>query len=140
MKKGGAYKIFGLILTLIGGAGLLFSTIIAIALVVADNEAERKNKAEWEEYIVAYTEDSIAEPPLLPDNEIFTEVEQEEEELIAAEDIPAKPDIRQGKMGLALGLFLVAVIAIIPLILLIIGILLLRKYKRKKRENGYCSG
>lgn len=119
MKGARINKIFGIILIVFGGVAILAAILLAIGSVAADQKGAEKNEAEWKEY-----NEWLEQVVTAADS---TEVEA----LIAERD---KPVIRQGGFASAFGIFFALCIIAIAAIPLIVGIVLIGRYKRKKRE------
>ncbi len=108
----------GCLLVTIGVVIALFALFIAVASVIGEENGYEKNEAEWEAYNANLPViDSLYEAGV-PDSIIEQQYPQ--------------PQIRQGGFAVIFGGITAVVILIVGVIPLIIGIVLLRKKRRKR--------
>lgn len=107
-------------LVVIAAAMVAAAAVFLVASYVADEDAGMKNKQAWEEYNAHIPTIDSLEKAGVPDS-------------IIAEKYP-KPYIRQGGFATLFGAVVAFAITLVALISLVIGLILMRK-SRKKSQN-----
>jgi hypothetical protein len=110
----------GCLLVVIAAAMVAAAVVFLVASYVADEDAGMKNKQAWEEYNANIPTIDSLEKAGVPDS-------------IIAEKYP-RPYIRQGGFATLFGAVIAFAITLVALIPLIIGLILMRK-SRKKTGN-----
>ena len=119
MKKG-FYKGCGCSLLAIGVIAVLFAIILAVGSWAADENAGKKNDAEWDEYNAWVAQVDSMEDRVLADSLMETR---------------QAPIIRQGGFATAFGaIFAIAIIAVAT-IPIVAGIIMMSIYRQRKKQE-----
>ena len=110
----------GCLLVAVGSVAMLFAVVFAWALCVADDDAGKKNKAEWEVYNAWAKQLDTLEDSVMVDS------------LMASHP---QPIIRQGGFASAFGIVFGLGVIVIAAFPLGIGCILLVRHAQKKRKE-----